>query len=444
MNSLCPFPTWDSAFPESNLFDIIPTSQTPDLVPDLSSMEGSEVDFGATSETASLYGFDYADASMPSNMDMVNANVLHDRDVEAIFGASGAFPFYNASCMHSAYGEMNASPIGFDASRHSRTVSLPLESFDAFGVKQHSRVLSMPFYNTQMDHPRVPVPLNAIKTHPLYPLWAELSRTHHAATQPWSLNNHTNLRSRLEETVQMALVTLSQFDAGAYGDDDYVHQHVMELVDMVQNLATSLPLGIQQVPGSFVRRASYPGDMVAVPSPNLASPHSPSTVSSPSNHSVHLMHSPEADLGELSDSSYTSSIPSTPKRAKPMSRRRDPDDLSSKHHEPRDASPIKKTRENYNKKITSILMNWYFMHNGSSPDPKTKEELASQTGLTSAKVATWYQNARRRYQDKLEHFTTLRKRIPDIVYDHESYEAYIKVQNSENARKRKNTKRSKL
>ncbi|RUP45801.1 hypothetical protein BC936DRAFT_147717 [Jimgerdemannia flammicorona] len=99
-------------------------------------------------------------------------------------------------------------------------------------------------------------------------------------------------------------------------------------------------------------------------------------------------------------------------------------------------SKKRKTRENYDRKTTKVLMDWFLLHDGVSPNQKAKDELSKATGKTPAQIATWYQNARRRYQQKLQRFRQLNSHHPSMVYDYESFDAYVKGKESEPCRKR--------
>lgn len=45
-------------------------------------------------------------------------------------------------------------------------------------------------------------------------------------------------------------------------------------------------------------------------------------------------------------------------------------------------------------------------------------------------VSTWFQNARRRHQGKLEHYQRLNKAYPDKVYDYASFLAFTETKQS--------------
>ncbi|KAL0089151.1 hypothetical protein F4703DRAFT_1839668 [Phycomyces blakesleeanus] len=84
----------------------------------------------------------------------------------------------------------------------------------------------------------------------------------------------------------------------------------------------------------------------------------------------------------------------------------------------------RKTRKNYSKDTTRVLMDWYLLHDGETPDSNNKERLASLTNKTPAQISTWFQNARRRHSDKLQQFKFLVASHPTVVYDYASFVAY--------------------
>ncbi|KAL0074173.1 hypothetical protein J3Q64DRAFT_1649463, partial [Phycomyces blakesleeanus] len=84
----------------------------------------------------------------------------------------------------------------------------------------------------------------------------------------------------------------------------------------------------------------------------------------------------------------------------------------------------RKTRKNYSKDTTRVLMDWYLLHDGETPDSNNKERLASLTNKTPAQISTWFQNARRRHSDKLQQFKSLVASHPTVVYDYASFVAY--------------------
>ncbi|KAI7877916.1 hypothetical protein K492DRAFT_238871 [Lichtheimia hyalospora FSU 10163] len=90
----------------------------------------------------------------------------------------------------------------------------------------------------------------------------------------------------------------------------------------------------------------------------------------------------------------------------------------------------KKTRKNYSRETTSVLMNWYLQHGGKTPEPGNKAMLAEQANKTLVQVSTWFQNARRRHQSKLEHYQHLNKAYPNKVYDYASFLAFTEVKQS--------------
>jgi hypothetical protein len=126
----------------------------------------------------------------------------------------------------------------------------------------------------------------------------------------------------------------------------------------------------------------------------------------------------------------------------------------------------KKTRKNYSKDITRILMNWYLTNNGLLPDQETKTTLAGLTNKSSIQskyltvhfgvlpfhepninpfrrtVSTWYQNARRRHHLKLRRFQTLHAQNPSAVFDYESLMSYLKDQKVKHMKRTQEPKRS--
>ncbi|KAI8575798.1 hypothetical protein K450DRAFT_135608 [Umbelopsis ramanniana AG] len=102
----------------------------------------------------------------------------------------------------------------------------------------------------------------------------------------------------------------------------------------------------------------------------------------------------------------------------------------------------KKTRKNYSKDITRVLMNWYLTNNGLLPDQETKTTLAGLTNKTSIQISTWYQNARRRHHLKLRRFQTLHAQNPNVVFDYESLMSYLKDQKVKHMKRAQEPKRS--
>ncbi|KAI9281383.1 hypothetical protein BC943DRAFT_362963 [Umbelopsis sp. AD052] len=102
----------------------------------------------------------------------------------------------------------------------------------------------------------------------------------------------------------------------------------------------------------------------------------------------------------------------------------------------------KKTRKNYSKDITRILMNWYLTNNGLLPDQETKTTLAGLTNKTSIQISTWYQNARRRHHLKLRRYQTLHAQNPNVVFDYESLMSYLKDQKVKHMKRAQEPKRS--
>ncbi|KAI9023652.1 hypothetical protein CLU79DRAFT_747531 [Phycomyces nitens] len=84
----------------------------------------------------------------------------------------------------------------------------------------------------------------------------------------------------------------------------------------------------------------------------------------------------------------------------------------------------RKTRKNYSRDTTRVLMDWYLLHDGETPDANNKERLANLTNKTPAQISTWFQNARRRHNDKLQQFKSLASSHPSLVYDYASFIAY--------------------
>ncbi|KAG1171273.1 hypothetical protein G6F70_001068 [Rhizopus microsporus] len=86
----------------------------------------------------------------------------------------------------------------------------------------------------------------------------------------------------------------------------------------------------------------------------------------------------------------------------------------------------KRTRKNYDKTVINILMSWYLEHDGKIPDSSAKDDLCKQTGKSIVQISTWFQNARRRYAGKLEAYRLYSIKHPDIVYDSESLDAFLR------------------
>ncbi|KAI8141647.1 hypothetical protein BJV82DRAFT_618565 [Fennellomyces sp. T-0311] len=84
----------------------------------------------------------------------------------------------------------------------------------------------------------------------------------------------------------------------------------------------------------------------------------------------------------------------------------------------------KKTRKNYSRETTRVLMNWYLTHGGKTPEPEHKEILAKQANKSHVQISTWFQNARRRHHPKLIQYQKLHKEYPDEVYDYDSLIAF--------------------
>ncbi|CAO3678888.1 unnamed protein product [Umbelopsis vinacea] len=103
----------------------------------------------------------------------------------------------------------------------------------------------------------------------------------------------------------------------------------------------------------------------------------------------------------------------------------------------------KKTRKNYSKDITRVLMNWYLTNNGLLPDQETKSRLAGLTNKTPIQISTWYQNARRRHHLKLKRFQGLHAQNPGLVFDYESLMSYVKEQKAKHVKRPQESKRSK-
>ncbi|KAI8368140.1 uncharacterized protein BYT42DRAFT_617689 [Radiomyces spectabilis] len=95
------------------------------------------------------------------------------------------------------------------------------------------------------------------------------------------------------------------------------------------------------------------------------------------------------------------------------------------------ACSTRKTRKNYSRDTTTVLMDWYLTHDGRTPDPENKVRLAGRTKLSSVQISTWFQNARRRQQKKLEEFTKLNGKHPNEVYDYHSYMKFLRRRQSE-------------
>ncbi|KAI9364339.1 hypothetical protein BD770DRAFT_469493 [Pilaira anomala] len=85
----------------------------------------------------------------------------------------------------------------------------------------------------------------------------------------------------------------------------------------------------------------------------------------------------------------------------------------------------KKSRKNYKSDVILILMDWYLKHNGKIPNSKDRQALSKETGKSMAQISTWFQNAKRRYKEKLELYQSLSSKYPKIVYDTRSLRKYL-------------------
>ncbi|KAI9261653.1 hypothetical protein BDA99DRAFT_512018 [Phascolomyces articulosus] len=95
----------------------------------------------------------------------------------------------------------------------------------------------------------------------------------------------------------------------------------------------------------------------------------------------------------------------------------------------------KKTRKNYSRETTRILMNWYLKHGGKTPEPKHKDELAKKANKSHVQISTWFQNARRRHHPKLVQYQKLTKEYPNQVYDYDSFVAFNNKKSSTTTKK---------
>ncbi|CAO3687391.1 unnamed protein product [Rhizopus stolonifer] len=86
----------------------------------------------------------------------------------------------------------------------------------------------------------------------------------------------------------------------------------------------------------------------------------------------------------------------------------------------------KRTRKNYDREVINILMSWYLNHNGQLPDGTAKAKICKDTGKSIIQISTWFQNAKRRYSRKLEAYNSYSIKYPNLVYDSESLEAFLK------------------
>lgn len=99
---------------------------------------------------------------------------------------------------------------------------------------------------------------------------------------------------------------------------------------------------------------------------------------------------------------------------------------ASKKVNDRHSEDVKKSRKNYNTDTINVLMDWYLENEGKPPTAESKQYLADLTGKTDIQITTWFQNARRRYQKKLENFQALNSKYPTLVYDYQSLKTYMK------------------
>ncbi|CAO3619718.1 unnamed protein product [Mucor hiemalis] len=88
---------------------------------------------------------------------------------------------------------------------------------------------------------------------------------------------------------------------------------------------------------------------------------------------------------------------------------------------------VRKSRKNYNSDTINILMDWYLENDGKPPTAESKQNLSDLTRKTDIQITTWFQNARRRYQNKLEIYQVLNTKYPALVYDYQSLKAYMKA-----------------
>ncbi|KAG2200628.1 hypothetical protein INT47_007372 [Mucor saturninus] len=87
----------------------------------------------------------------------------------------------------------------------------------------------------------------------------------------------------------------------------------------------------------------------------------------------------------------------------------------------------KRSRKNYDPKSINVLMDWYLKNNGKAPSGKSRQILSEKTGKSDVQISTWFQNARRRHQTKLEKFQSLSSKYPALIYSFQSFKAYLKT-----------------
>ncbi|KAI9484968.1 hypothetical protein BDB00DRAFT_878226 [Zychaea mexicana] len=137
-----------------------------------------------------------------------------------------------------------------------------------------------------------------------------------------------------------------------------------------------------------------------------------------------------------STSSSTTTTTTTMSRGSGNSRRSFTCSSSSYHRN------TKKTRQNYSRETTRVLMNWYLLHGGKTPEPEHKELLAEEAKKSHVQISTWFQNARRRHHSKLVQFQKLSQAHPDQVYDYDSLLAFTEQADKPSSSSSSSSKRS--
>ncbi|RUS14116.1 hypothetical protein BC937DRAFT_94326 [Endogone sp. FLAS-F59071] len=275
--------------------------------------------------------------------------------------------------------------------------------------------------------------------HPFYSLLTSLNNTSKASRSISGDTRSSPFLSYLESLTQRAFHDL-EHDTSMHPYDSIIRTRILAILENLLEITNKsrVRLHSQEDDGSCVADADIDYSS-PTPSPTMATI-TPDTL-------AYSAIKEESDSDDADDDEECHSGDSdTPRSPSPVLHKRikrelpkDEDDDeeddtegSSCEH----ASKKRKTRENYDRKTTKVLMDWFLIHDGVSPNQKAKDELSKATGKTPAQIATWYQNARRRYQQKLQRFRQLHTHNPAAVYDFESFDAYVKGKESEPCRKR--------
>lgn len=226
-----------------------------------------------------------------------------------------------------------------------------------------------------------------LSRHPFYQLLTTLTNTHKASRSLSGDSRSSPFLTYLESLTQRAFHEL-EHDTSMHLYDNIIRTRILAILENLLEIINKPRIHLHSQDDDSCAADAEIDYSSPTPSPTMATI-TPDTLAYSSIKEE--SDSDDADDDDECHSGDSDAPPSpSPVMHKRMSKRELPKDEDEEEDDDTESSSCehpskkRKTRENYDRKTTKVLMDWFLIHDGVSPNQKAKDELSKATGKTPA------------------------------------------------------------